>query len=565
MKRRIITALISLALLVSCAPTPKFARDISTGIEKEHPESNMSVDRAMSPESDPRRNLSVKMNSAWLGNKPQPYKEDQKLPEVFSKKITMRFPEKSSISTIAERITRVAKVPVRVMPDIYMPASAFANSVTAAATPTTPSGGAPVTPPSVNTGLSGASAGPTGNFETDLSLSYTGAIHGLLDTIAARAGINWEYRDGSIYLFRLVTKTFTLKAVPGKTDLSTQIGKDTSVSSGATGGSSGGSPTSGTFQTNTTTKSQIQLSIWDNIEQSIRVMLTPTGKVSISQATGTITVTDLKEVVDRVNDLIEKENRMASRRVVIGVQVVSFTQNDGEGYGIDWDAVYRHIGDTAGKSWQMGFGSVASLLPADAASLGFTVLSNDSNNPRRLEGSSVFLKALSSMGRVKVTHRTPITTTHNQPSAYAVTIQKAYLASTQAAVSNGVTSAGTPGLTPGTITTGFVLSVLPTILDNSNILLQFDMTISSLDKLETFTSGDQSIEKPTVSNNQFMHRIGLRPGETIIVNALERTSENFDRSGLARWSGIGLGGSYEAAKTHETILVMITPTLLEGS
>jgi hypothetical protein len=109
------------------------------------------------------------------------------------------------------------------------------------------------------------------------------------------------------------------------------------------------------------------------------------------------------------------------------------------------------------------------------------------------------------------------------------------------------------------------LNILPTVLDNGKILLQLGINISQLDRLNTVTSGEQSIQTPEVSSNEVFQRISLRPNETLVLNAFSRVSGQYDKRGVTQDANIGLGGSFDGRKQRTTLVVLLTPTLLEGS
>src|SRR5690606_4338101 len=110
-------------------------------------------------------------------------------------------------------------------------------------------------------------------------------------------------------------------------------------------------------------------------------------------------------------------------------------------------------------------------------------------------------------GNVVSTNTTMAMTTNRQPVPVTLTDQIGYLASTTPAAAVAGGTGGLPGLSPGTVTTGYILNLLPTILDNGNVLMHIAMDMSQLRALETVTSGSgdnqQSLQTPNVSAIQF--------------------------------------------------------------
>lgn len=68
-----------------------------------------------------------------------------------------------------------------------------------------------------------------------------------------------------------------------------------------------------------------RLSVYTSIEEAIKVMLSPYGKVLASPATGSITVVDTPDSLDRIATYIDRENKSLSRQIAINVTVLSVT------------------------------------------------------------------------------------------------------------------------------------------------------------------------------------------------------------------------------------------------
>lgn len=520
---------------------------------------------------------SMEVKGAWLGSKPVRARAETKLPPVFSEPVTLVFPDRASLSVIAERITKVTGVRIRVSPDVFIPASAFipkggAMQSQTSSSPTSlqgaPAAGAFPAAQSINNTVGGVTGSTLSrDFDQTMSLNYVGPLSGVLDAIAARAGISWEYTDGEISLYRFQTRMFTLKALPGVNSIKASVGKDAGTETMTSGGGTN-TQTTGISGFSSTSESKAEvtgLSVWDGLENAIKAIMTPMGKVSISQSTGTIVITDTKDVVDQVARLIENENRMATRQVNIKVEVLSVITTDTENFGVDWNAVYRRVDTLSNNRWSLSAASPVTSLSANVGQVGLSILAADPAHPTAFDGSSVFFQAISEQGRVSRVTSPSITTSNNQPAPFALTDQTGYLASTTPGVASASGVASTPGLTPGTVTTGFIMSLLPTILDNNRVLLQLSLDISELKKIDSITSGGQTIQAPEVSSSQVLQRVVLKAGQTLVMTAFERVWGQYDRRGLSAGSGVGLGGSIAGTNTRETIVVLLTPTLLEGA
>lgn len=574
-------------LLVGCAGAERIQQqtdDATASAQKQ-----VELAKAAKSVREQKLPLIVYKTGAWLGGKSIPLAADAALPSVFKNEVVFAFPGKANIATVAERITKTVGIPVRVRPDVFLPANTFVTGgqAAAAAFGVAPGGGqlgavagvAGGTPqPNVAAQAVGAGmrspipgiAGTTvASYNTETEMNYSGPLSGYLDMIAARFGISWEYRSESIIFFRLMTRTFTLNANPGSSNFSSSIGKG--AGGRANGNAASATATStGEFGSQSQVKVESSFSVWDSMEASIKTILSPIGKVSVNQATGTITVTDTKDIVEAVERLVTNENRLLTRQVGLRVQVVSVQTTDANETGIDWQVVYKQLNNLV-PDWQVTMASPASLTGVNAGSVGAQIVKqvNSDTGLSQVTGSQAMLMALNSVGKASVLTENDVLTLNRQPVPLAITKQVTYLASTTPAAGSAVGgTSGTPGLTPGTVTTGFLLNMMPTMTDANNVLLSFGIDISSLDRIGTVSTGSgstlQSINTPETSGMQSMNRVGLRTGETLMLTGFSRVTDQYDKRTLTDNGSIGAGGSFSGKGTRETVIIMITPTTVEG-
>ncbi len=189
-------------------------------------------------------------------------------------------------------------------------------------------------------------------------------------------------------------------------------------------------------------------SVWTSLENQIKSIKTPAGRYSISEATGTITITDTKTAVDDIAQIIDHENGLLTRQIAMRVEVLSVKLTSGQQYGINWNVVFNKV--TNMVPWALTFSSPQSLVATSAGSLGASVLTPTSGSPSAWSGSQAMFNALQEYGRVKVVTTANAMTVNRQPVPVAITQQTGYLAEiTPAPAGASGNVGGTPGLTPG--------------------------------------------------------------------------------------------------------------------
>jgi len=481
----------------------------------------------------------VRDNGMWIGR--STVKRDPTvLPPLFSENATFDR-SVASLAEFAERITVRSGIPARVSADAL---ALNARGGVAAA---------------------GGAAAAAGGGATPVHIVYnSGSFRGLLDSAAARFGVSWKYADGAILFFHTDTRTFQVNAIPGDASFNASVSSNASNEGGSGGGGGsggaggggggqGGGVSSANVQ-NTAVKSE--LSVFGSLEKTVTIMLSTAGKVVASPATGTLTVTDTPAALDRIGAYLEGQNKALGRQVMVNVTVLAVTLNRGDNYGIKWDLLYQ----TLENRYQIR----NSLAPTTGAT-SFTagILSGAS----RWSGSEVMIDALSEQGQVRRETTASVVTLNNQPVPIQVARQTAYLKSSQTTLTPDVGSTTT--LTPGTVTSGFNMSILPHLLDNGTVMLQFSTDISSLVRLDTVSSGtganSSSIQTPEIDTRNFLQRVAMKSNETLIISGFEQTDDNLDRNGVGHPSNFLLGGGVKARAGKEIIVILVTPVTMSGA
>ena len=115
---------------------------------------------------------------------------------------------------------------------------------------------------------------------------------------------------------------------------------------------------------------------------------------------------------------------------------------------------------------------------------------------------------------------------------------------------------------PGTVTSGFNMSILPHVLTNGTVMLQFSTDISNLRELRSLQSNGSTIEMPALDTRNFLQRVSMKSNETLIISGFEQTDENLSLQGVGHPQNFLLGGGTNATTGKEIIVILITPTAM---
>ena len=230
--------------------------------------------------------------------------------------------------------------------------------------------------------------------------------------------------------------------------------------------------------------------------------------------------------------------------------------------GINWDAIVRtftnfqFIGDLADAT------TISPVAMAGGTTSGIASFMIGKNEHQ------TFIKALDLQGKVHVVTNPQVVTMNNQMASIRITNDTSYVksVSTTQTPDAGTTSS----ITPGTVTDGFTLYVLPKI-QGDKVFMQISSTLSdllSITKADNAPTGtnvkDQTtftaIQTPTLSQKVFNQRTALHSGETLIVAGYRRVRD--ETSEAKYFTVAALGGKGSESENIET-LVLITPIVLK--
>lgn len=559
-KEALFVALVAL-LFTGCTTFEQVDRT-ARSVENSQKAATQIVNAARSEKQAPSRDTVVFSQDNWVATTPIDIKK-QEIPEALRCEILINA-EKEPIDILefSQVITRWCRIPARVTPDALQ---AIQNQGRLALSGGNGQAGVPMAGeqipplPALPGNASSYRSSGIGGRAGVIDFKYEGALKPVLDMATQRLGISWKFVDGGISFFYLDTRVFNFAALALATDFSSSVQSGMTATSGASGGTTGGAGgitgSSGSQQSATVS---MKTSQWDDVEKAIRSMLTPNvGRLSVSPSSGTITVTDTYEVLNRVDSFIDGENKTLTKLIRFNVKVLSVSVTDSDGMGIDWNLVYNSL------SGNYGF-ALKNVTTGNTGASSFTanVLTTATGNAKQFAGTTAVINALAQQGHVSTLRSPTLTTINKHPVSIQIGSQVSYIASSQ--TTNTAQVGSTTSLTPGTVTTGFNMILVPYVLpDNGMMLLESSINISALNRIRTVTSAGTTIEVPEVNNQILPQTSRLRPGETLILSGFEQMSEQADKSGVGTPNNILLGGSLRSNVVRDVIVVLITPIVAD--
>lgn len=353
-----------------------------------------------------------------------------------------------------------------------------------------------------------------------------GPLSKILDEISATFDVEWEYKDGKIVFRDYLTRQYQISSLPSASTGSTTVG-----SSGSSAGS--------TMSVSTTST----VDVWSDVRSAIAGLIGQGANISLSPSTGMVTVTARPGDQDRVASYIKDLNATTGQQISFDVNVLTVTLEGGRNHGISLDSVFNSGGVGGNSLIKTGEdGSVNVGIVTGNFSIGAVV------------------KALEKYGEVSIATRAGATTSNNKVTPVNVTDITTYVSGMEYSSTGTNSSVSTPEVKE--IETGFQIQLLPRVMNNREIMVQYALRLSELTGMETVTYAGGVQQLPRVSETAMEQQTVLRNGQTLVLSGFERDRTEVSDSGYdLRMAGVG--GSIVHDKNRVATVVLITPRLID--
>lgn len=519
--------------LASCAVSQG---DVNKAYDAARTTAENDLDKA--PESMP---LVEDIPTAFLGDRFAPVAYEATLPPVFRQTL-VTFPANISITTIAQLVSTTVGYPVHLSPDVFMSSDLFIPQRESAAT----------------TGRQPASMAAGANREEPVYRQSCRAceIGAYLHAVTEDLGLDYKFDGTTVNISRFVTKTFIIAAIPGAVSLKSDVTKGTDTTTGQQSNSAGTGSNTGQFSALTKTSRAGTYDFMESIKAELNDLKSPPGKVEIDPASRLVMVRDTKENVQRMTELLERENSIATRQVAIRIRTIQIQETGNSQAGVSTDLIFNKLKNGLAQ-YAVSFVAPTSLATATGGSIGLSVL--QPNAP--LSGTTAALQALNAYGKTIEDDSSTKLTLNGVPVPVTSYETKGYLAATTPSTGSLTGTAGVPGLTPGSVTIGKFINFLPSVNDNNRIILSYWNDSSQLNgPFTTISTGtgatQQSIQLTDVTGTRDEQNLSIADGQTVVLYG--EVDSHYDSS-----SNVGIaGGSGAWNKTKTFQIVMLTVTVV---
>jgi type IVB pilus formation R64 PilN family outer membrane protein len=390
---------------------------------------------------------------------------------------------------------------------------------------------------------------------TTMGLKYSGPLAGLLDQVCSYYNVNWEYdvKTSTILVYYQKTRVFSLPAFIDDMELDTAI-SNKADSTQANSGQGGTTVSTNSNAGEQTVKTKGKYEPWAEIVDNVKRMVSKDGSVVAAKGSGTITVTDSPVVLGEVARYVESVSNKMARQVFLNVKAYNFTSTDELDVGASLNVMFRNAANAANALYSFAGGNTPTTQASTSSSVMAAILTGANS---MWAGSTAMANALKTFGRMSLFTTASGLTMNNQPLPVQSLQRQSYLASASTSMN---TSQSQTSLVPGQVVTGVSIIIVPHIEPDDTVDLECNISLSTLDSMQTITSGGVSIQTPNVSSRAMSQRFRVKTGSTVVVAGLAS-----DQNGENNSLGLGTAAiGHTRDKEYFVIMIDIADATLSS-
>lgn len=278
------------------------------------------------------------------------------------------------------------------------------------------------------------------------------------------------------------------------------------------------------------------------------------GYYTIDKPIGLITVTAPRPIMEKVDSYLNNLKTELYKQVSIEAKIIEVTVDNESKVGIDWESLLND------KSIEVKatFGSSSASQP----------LGSSSNRSFTISGPSfsLLVNAIEKQGKTKVLANPRLSVMNGQPAMINVGRQVTYVKKVTQSTNADVGTVDYEVETEAK-SSGIVMSIVPTILDNNEIILSLIPVTSTLtEPIATQNFGTASVGLPITSVREMSTMVKVRQGEMLVVGGLIDSSDDNSDSKvpmLGRLPLIGkLFGVERTNNTRKELVILLRPEII---
>ena len=286
------------------------------------------------------------------------------------------------------------------------------------------------------------------------------------------------------------------------------------------------------------------------------------GYYSIDKPIGLITVTAPRPLVEKIAVYLDNLKTELYRQISIEAKIVEVSIDDTESRGIDWTNFLT------GKTLDFQLFGPSGIIYNPGTGQGGRGVSQVSLPNQSINPFSLALNFLDTQGNSTVLANPKLSIMNGQPGLITAGDSVKYIDKVESRV-DGTTGAVTYTITTATLMSGIGMSVIGTIMENDEIILNMTPVTSKLDgnEVDYIIGWGGQIGVPRIKLREMNTTVRVKSGQVVVVGGLIDNAENTGGSNKVPFLGdipiLGKLFSHSAKSTKKSeLVIMLQPKIL---
>jgi type IVB pilus formation R64 PilN family outer membrane protein len=476
----------------------------------------------------------------YLGSHSYKMTAQDKLPERFDRDYTFNKPNQVSLQEIISNFGREFKVKTLVSSDAIEYVNNLEGGEDEEKTQNQQDGN------NINSFdvIDPAGVGLVGS-NIKFSVDFKGTGSEFLDYITAKTNLFWKWEENQLTFFRTDSKNFKVDYLGGLNSFTANVSSSFRASKGDKEGSVGSNANTNSHNT---VMNYSPENVWDSLSGEIEGLLSKEGKFAIAEEAGLVSVTDTPRNLELVGSYLKELNKVISQQIAIRAEIYDVVIDENASLSTDWSAAYGDLGSNVSTSLATAF--------SDATSSTFGIGLTDSNS--RFNGSQAFINSLNQIADVSYRTSATVNTTNGMAAPIQMLDTTGYLSEVTREVSESTGKTST-SVEQATAKSGFSLNFLPRVTSQGDINIMFAGDLTQLRGFDERNFEGTTIQLPDSQNKNFLQRIIVKSGQSIMVAGFERTESTRSVDSVAGESTYLFGGKKSGGTKKVLTVIMLTP------
>ncbi|MFT7003288.1 MAG: general secretion pathway protein D [Sulfurimonas sp.] len=398
-------------------------------------------------------------------------------------------------------------------------------------------------------------------------------IDEVLNIVLKENNLSYTLENNLLKISYLTTRVFNIDYIlsqrkgSGSTNITLSSSSSSSDSDTTTSSTSGGSNADSGIKIESTD----EVKFWHNLDLELQKVINTPQDIYTAEApvinmnAGLITVTATFKQMNRLESYLKRLQEKVQLQVLIDVQILSVTMEEGKTTGIDWSQLYALQDITLSLDYQSSK-NVASFT--DSA-IEATNPTGESNLISIAAGGTLseVIKFLETQGDVVSISNPKVLTLNNQPALITAGTEYFYKLTSSTTSTDSTDDSSTEDETIESVFAGVLLDITPEISDDKSITLKINPSLSETAQDISGESSSTRTTPPDLVRRQLSSVVTVKDGNRIILGGLITTKKVLDSNQVPLLGDIPILGwifKYEEiTKQVQEIVIIIQPHIID--